>query len=136
VRSINKEGQETRNLLPLSLFSGRRFYGFLRLVGLEAVVPALAPELLELTDAVGLRVVGLVTFGGDRVGVAGRLTVGVVRLLGADVTRRGTDGLIVVGRTLLVDVPDLVTERFAEDGVVRLVDVTCRRASVVRTGFT
>jgi hypothetical protein len=68
--------------------------------------------------------------------VAGRLTVGVVRLLEAGVTRRGTDGLLVVGRTLLFDVPGLVTERFAEDWVVRLVDVTCRRASVVRTGLT
>lgn len=108
----------------------------MRLVGLEAVELDVDPELLD-TDPVDLGAAGLLTCVGVRVGVDGRLTVAVVRVRGADVTCRGVavDGLLVVGRTLDVGLL-IVVDRLTDGVVVRRVDVTCRRTSVVRTGLT
>jgi hypothetical protein len=104
---------------------------------LEAVERDVFPELLD-TDPVDLGAAGRLTRVGVRLGVDGRLTVAVVRVRGADVTRRGVevDGRLVIGRILLDVGLLIVVDRLADGVVVRRVDVTCRRTSVVRTGLT
>ncbi|MEJ2239061.1 MAG: hypothetical protein P8X82_12245 [Gemmatimonadales bacterium] len=134
---IEKE-RAGRLRLPAPFLSLTGFpYGFLRLVGLEAVELDFDPELLD-TDPVDLGAAGRLTRVGVRVGVDGRLTVAVVRVRGADVTRRGVevDGLLVVDRILVDEGLLIVVDRVTDGVVARRVDVTCRRTSVARTGLT